>query len=400
MSALFAGVDRALFVASLGDRLRRSGIPADFSSVTRCAASLEAIGPLTRDDLYWATRLSFVHRHDEITRFDAVFAAIFDVTNDARPSRGRRLPPLRATHEADDRFESLRVSQAGEAEQGGGVPWTTLPSVTSSDDDDNETDPLAIPELMPSLQESTADTPFDLLDEAELLRIGAVLERAMSSWPQRRSRRRQHWASGQRPELRSTMRRALRTGGEPLTIERSRHRQRPRRVVVLVDVSGSMESFARAQLHVTRALVMAGRAEVFAFATELTRITPSLRHRSPVEAIDRASADVGDRFGGTRIATTVQTLLRHPRWSGLVRGSIVLITSDGWDTDPPEELAAAMAKLDRLAHRIVWSNPRVASEGFEPLVGAMAAALPFCDEFLPGHSARAMDDVMTALAAR
>ncbi len=148
--------------------------------------------------------------------------------------------------------------------------------------------------------------------------------------------------------------------------------------MVLVDVSGSMQTFVRPYLHLTRALVMAGRAEVFAFATDLTRITASLRLRSPAEAIDRASAEVGDRFGGTRLATNIRQLLNHRRWGTLVRGAIVVIASDGWDTDPPAELDRQMLKLARRAHRVVWLNPRSAAPGYEPLVGSMSAALPHC----------------------
>jgi uncharacterized protein with von Willebrand factor type A (vWA) domain len=138
---------------------------------------------------------------------------------------------------------------------------------------------------------------------------------------------------------------------------------------------------------------------VFAFATEVTRLTPALRLRSPVEAIDRATSDVGDRFGGTRLATSLATLLRHRSWSSAARGAVVVIVSDGWDTDPPELLTRHLARLRRMARRIVWVNPRLAADDYEPKVAAMAAALPYCDHFLPGHSLSAMADVLTAITA-
>ncbi|MBT8240357.1 MAG: VWA domain-containing protein, partial [Acidimicrobiia bacterium] len=226
-----------------------------------------------------------------------------------------------------------------------------------------------------------------------------ALENALERWPTKRSRRRQQWSGGPTIELRRSLRSALRTGGEPLFLKRSRQRVRPRRVVMLVDVSGSMQSFTKPYLHLTRSLALSGRAEIFAFGTKLTRITSSLRHRSADEAVDRASEEVVDRFGGTRLAHSIRSLLTHRVWGSFTRGAIVLIASDGWDTDPPEEVAKQMDKLARRSHRVIWLNPRSADPAFEPLVGSMAAALPFCTEFLPGHSLRAMTDVVDAICA-
>jgi uncharacterized protein with von Willebrand factor type A (vWA) domain len=168
---------------------------------------------------------------------------------------------------------------------------------------------------------------------------------------------------------------------------------------VLLDVSGSMESYARAYLHLTRGLAITHHAEVFAFATGLSRITPSVRARSAVEAIDQQSEAVGDRFAGTRLATSLTTLLRHRVWNTTVRGAVVVICSDGWDADDPAQLERAMRRLSLLAHRIVWVNPRAAAEGFEPIAGGMAAALPHCDHFLAGNTARSMFDVVGAITA-
>jgi uncharacterized protein with von Willebrand factor type A (vWA) domain len=177
----------------------------------------------------------------------------------------------------------------------------------------------------------------------------------------------------------------------------TKHRRRTRRIVMLADVSGSMQTFVRPYLHVLRALTTHTDAEAFAFATTITRITPALRRSDPVAAVEAASELVEDRFSGTRIASSLQTLVSHSSWSTLVRGSIVLIASDGWDTDPADEMAVRMARLARMAHRIVWVNPRSAADGFEPLVGGMAAALPHCTTMLSGHSLSAMRAVLSAL---
>ena len=191
----------------------------------------------------------------------------------------------------------------------------------------------------------------------------------------------------------------MHTGGDVMTWLHSTPQRRPRNIVVLLDVSGSMEQYARAYLHLTRPLAIEHRAEVFAFATTLSRITPSVRHRSPAEAIAQVTDTVTDRFSGTRLATSLRTLLHHRTWNTTVRGAVVLICSDGWDADTPEELERSMRRLSLLAHRVVWVNPRAAAAGFEPSTGGMSTALPYCDRFLAGDTGEAMKDVIAAMTA-
>jgi uncharacterized protein with von Willebrand factor type A (vWA) domain len=165
---------------------------------------------------------------------------------------------------------------------------------------------------------------------------------------------------------------------------------------MLCDVSRSMQAQAVAYLHLMRALALGADAELFAFATTLTRLTPVLAHRSAEVAVERATAKVADRFGGTRIAANVRALLSSHH-GGRVRGAIVIIGSDGWDSDPPEELAAAMARLRRRAYRVTWMNPRAGAPGFEPRVASMAAALPYCDELLPAGTFRSLRHVISTI---
>jgi uncharacterized protein with von Willebrand factor type A (vWA) domain len=171
----------------------------------------------------------------------------------------------------------------------------------------------------------------------------------------------------------------------PLDLVRQRPVRRLRRVVMLCDVSRSMQAQASAYLHLMRVLALVVDAEVFAFATTLTRLTPVLAHRSAAAAIELATERVDDRFGGTRIATNIRALLSSHH-GAKVRGAVVLVGSDGWDGDPAGELGAAMARLRRRAYRIVWLNPRAGTPGFEPRVASMAAALPYCDLFLPADT--------------
>jgi uncharacterized protein with von Willebrand factor type A (vWA) domain len=284
------------------------------------------------------------------------------------------------------------------------VPWTTLPSVADSPEadatPDEPDDDVALPELRPSAASDDLDRPFDLLDDDELERVGRLLEDALHEWPERRSRRRRLTrAHGGPIALRRSLRDALDTGGEVLTLVHTRPRTRPRNVVVVLDVSGSMEAYARVYLHLTRPLAIEHRAEVFALATELSRITPAVRQRSARAAMDSVTDAVGDRFSGTRLASSLHELLRHRTWNTMVRGAVVVVFSDGWDADDPAQLERVMRRLNRMAHRVVWVNPRAGVEGFEPSTAGMSAALPYCDRFLAGHSARSMQAVIEAITA-
>ena len=399
--SMFVGVDRANFSAAFAAQLRRAKVPVAFNATERFARSLDAVQAPDTRDLYWMARLSFLHDHRHLARFDAVFAASFDTEIGRLPGeqRGQQPPPLQP--DSDDTLAPMRRTSDQDSELITSLPWATLPSATfdaehdSGDDDD--ADDTAIPELQPSASAEELDRPFDLLDEAELIRVGELLEASMIDWPQRRSRRRSVSSLGGHIEMRRTLHRAMRTGGDVVRFVNTTPRFVPRRIVALVDVSGSMETYARAYLHLARPLAIRRDAEVFAFSTDLTRITTAIRLRSPAEAIEGLGESVGDRFTGTRLASSLSKLLRHRTWSTLVRGATVVIFSDGWDGDEPEEMSRQMRRLALRAHRVVWVNPRAAAEGFEPLAGGMAAALPHCDAFLAGNTARSLDRIVAAV---
>lgn len=395
---LFAEVDRALVVTALADRLRGAGLDVPLSATIRATAAIDTVGALSLDELYWLTRLSFVTDQRQLAVFDGVFDAVFDTDHRTRDRQPRRANVQGEARPGDEQHTVRLAVGDDDAVDGGGVPWATLPSIEADDGtDDDERPSLSMLERLAAADDLDPDKAFDLLDDAELLRVGRLVEASITRWPRRRGRRRRLSPAGDRSHHRAALRRAMRTGGEPLTIPRSAPVDRRRPVALFLDVSGSMESYAKAYLHIARPLSGIGRAEVFAFATDTTRITPSLRLRSPIEAIEAASGEVGDRFGGTRIATSLRTVLRHRVWASAVRGAVVVIVSDGWDTDPPEELDRHLARLHRLANRVVWVNPRAAADDFAPVVGGMAAALPHCDRFLPGHSISAMGDVLDAM---
>ena len=184
------------------------------------------------------------------------------------------------------------------------------------------------------------------------------------------------------------MRLAQRSGGFPVRLARHRLRLRRRRLVVLCDISGSMEPYARALLQLVYSAVAAGgaRAEVFTFATRLTRLTRVLAKVRPEVALERAGRAAPDWSGGTRIGEALKTFLDRYGARGLARGAVVLIISDGWETGDAALLREQMARLSRLAYRIVWANPRTASPRYQPLVAGMAAAWPYCDAVVSAHS--------------
>jgi uncharacterized protein with von Willebrand factor type A (vWA) domain len=191
---------------------------------------------------------------------------------------------------------------------------------------------------------------------------------------------------------------AQRTGGDPARLVHAVRRPQRRRLVLLCDVSGSMEPYTRVYLTLLQGAVAGARAEAFVFATRLTRLTRQLAVRNPDQALARAGAAAPDWAGGTRLAAGIGRFVADHGRRGLARGAVVVVLSDGWAQDDPEDVAEAMRRLRRLAHRVVWVNPRKAAPGYAPLVGGMAAALPFCDAFVSGHSLAALEEVVRAVA--
>jgi uncharacterized protein with von Willebrand factor type A (vWA) domain len=200
--------------------------------------------------------------------------------------------------------------------------------------------------------------------------------------------------------MRRTLRTSLRTGGDPIRLAHRRRRIVPRRLVMLCDISGSMEPYARAYLQFLSCAAASGPdAEAFAFATRLTRLTRALASRNPERAIQRAAAAAPDWSSGTRIGDALKTFNdRHGR-RGMARGAVVVILSDGWERGDPMLVGREMERLARLAHRIVWVNPRVSANAFSVRAGGMVAALPHCDALVSGHSFEALGEVVEAIRA-
>jgi uncharacterized protein with von Willebrand factor type A (vWA) domain len=355
--------------------LRRSGLSVPTGATVVFAEALEAVGIDGPDRTYWAGRATLVRRPEDVATYDRAFAAFFGGLVPAAPERVAQ--PVELPLDAGDEDEDVSAEPESQPGQTRALRWSTQEILRHKD--------LA------------ACTP-DEMDEAHRLMADLRVHAAL-----RRSRRRRRDPHGRgRPDVRRSVRRAMRTGGEVLQPAATRPGERPRRLVLLLDVSGSMEPYARALARFAHAAVAArrqGQVEVFALGTRVTRITRELSSHDPDEALTRASGAVADWAGGTRLGAGLQRF--NDRWGtrGLARGAVVVILSDGWDRGDPDVLGAETARLRRVAHRIVWVNPLKASPGYAPLARGMAAALPHIDEFVEGHSVASLE-ALAALVAR
>ena len=380
--------DPAFAAVALGRSLQAAGVPVTPDRSARFATAAALLGATGRDDLYWAARLAFVSARDEIPVFDAVFGEVVDgIVDPAADGRGdaNAAPPASRTPR---RPRATAPTSPGGG--GGGAPagmghgradTRELPSGGAASD-----------------AERLADVRLEELDDAELALVGRLVRALALATPQRRARRSRRSRRGEHLDVRATLRRSHRTAGDPVSRLHRRRRERPRPLVALLDVSGSMAPYTRVYLLALEGAVRGAGAEAFVFATRLTRVTRPLREGRARAAVERASAAAPDWAGGTRLGAALQTFNdRHGR-RGVARGAVVVIFSDGWERGDPALLAREMERLARLAYRIVWVNPRVAAPGFAPVTGGMAAALPHVDELVSGHSLAALDAVVEAVA--
>ena len=384
--------------AVFGRRLREAGLPVGPERSAQFADALHVVRPVGRRRLYWTARAVFVSERTQVAVFDAVFAQVFGTRGTAEDHQPVIEEPATAT---DSVPSQSNVGVSGElTDDVAGAPAPSLapdPTPDSERDADERELPVGI---VASADEVLRAKRFDALSPAELLALQRLMSDLTVHTPTRRTRRYEHRRHGRRIDLRRSLRASLRTGGDPV---RLRHRQRrllPRRIVLLCDISGSMEPYARAYLQFLACAMGAGpRAEAFVFATQLTRVTRALRTRSPDRAIRQAAAAAPDWSSGTRIGDALKEFNdRHGR-RGMARGAVIVILSDGWERGEPDLVAQEMERLARLADRIVWVNPRAAVPGFSPRTGGMAAALPHCDALVSGESLAALEEVVTAIAS-
>lgn len=350
--------------------LRYAGVDATPERVQAMLAAVDALGVTDPAGVYWGGRLALCAEPDDIPTYDAAFRAYF-----------RDEPPPPATRPVPVSRQVLTLAEADPGQADGGEADRELPHAAASG-----------VELL--RQRDVA--ALTAAEREEVRRLLALLTPS----PATRLTRRQRPAPRGGVDPGRTVARMLRYAGEPSRLARRTRQRKPRRLVLLVDVSGSMAPYADALLRFAHAAVRRRPAtsEVFTIGTRLTRITRALRLRDPDAALAASSRVIPDWSGGTRLGEAVKAFLDRWGQRGVARGAIVVVFSDGWERGDPALLASQMRRLARLAYRVVWVNPHRGKAGYAPLAGGMAAALPYLDDFVAGHSFAALEDLVGVIA--
>lgn len=387
-------VDLAAIAAAFGHRLHAAGIPITPERSARFARAIVIADPADLGALYWLGRTTLLSAHDQTDVYDRLFTQFFRGEfrlGEFADSASNQQPIATAPGDAPNPGQSQPSSGTSQPHGTGASP-SQRPAAEQA-----EQTPSVLAAM--STTERINDRDFSECSDEELELIRRLVEQLPLVPPTRQARRLRINRNGRRWDVRSTLRRSHRTGGDPVDLVLRRRNERPRRVVLIADVSGSMEPYARVYLHLMRGAVQALRAEAFVFATQLTRLTRPLTESHADVAYRRAAAAARDWSGGTRIGAALNDFINTFGRRGLARGAIIVIVSDGWEVDEPAGITQAMQRLSRLAHRVIWVNPRKAAPGYEPLVRGMAAALPYVDTFVSGHSVNALRDVMDAIGS-
>lgn len=366
--------------------LRRAGLVIGLEQAECCAHSFQWIDATSKSEVYHAMRATLVSRMEDFATFDLVFERFFG-ERDAQAAARPQKTPMAPRHDPKEFQRTALVSfvaeQAKEADE----------EIEVADRTDTA-----------SRNDVLHQKDFSALSEAE----ARALELAMRSirWhvAERRTRRRIRAQRGPELDLRRIVKKGARAGGKVLMLYRRAKKVKPRPLVLIADISGSMELYARLVLQffhgVSRNHPL---TETFVFGTRLTRITPALALENVDRALERAGAEIFDFAGGTRIGDCLARFNRTWGRRVLRRGAVVVIISDGCDTGDPEVLGREMERLHGHVHRLIWLNPRLGSAEYRPLAGGMAAALMHVDDFLPIHnlqSLHALADHLSQLPAR
>jgi uncharacterized protein len=368
----------APFVSLLVDfsrELRSAGLAVGSGDVLAYCSAMGSLDPSDLLDLYWAGRTTLVTRRESIPVYDEVFRRFF--LGGADPVREMLTLKAQVTAEAQAVLE---------------VPAADPPGSGPQQDQ-------ATLGLMASDAEALRHKSFAACTPEELAAVRRIMARIRVTPPRRRTRRTRNAPSGGSPDLRRTMRESLRMHGEPAELFWRRRRVRLRPLILVLDVSGSMAEYSRNLLQFAySAKRAANRVEVFCFGTRLTRVTRALDRRRPDDALELAAREVFDWEGGTRIGVSLDKLVKEWGRRGLCRGGIVVICSDGLDRGDPDVLAAAMERLARLSHRVVWMNPHKGDDqNFRPSTLGMMVAAPYIDLMLSGHDLSSLEEFATLL---
>ncbi len=390
---------------TLGRELRDAGLPLGSGQVMNLVEAVATIDPRKQGDVYHAAKATVVTRPEHIPLFDAHFARFWRRLADEMEL------PIEAYLSSSDP-ESVPLNDAAKPpakqERRGGQTANnqerTILAVEGSDEAEaGETEDLEVPPedvLIFSAREAVRRKDFAQFSPEEIAEARRVIEGMTWRLGMRETRRRERSNQGAFIDQRATLRRSLRHGGVPVDLRHRRRKERMRPLVLLCDISGSMDRYSRLLLRFVHALEHGLEAvEVFVFGTRLTRITRELRSRDVDDAIAEVTKSVEDWSGGTRIGESIKTF--NYRWSRRVlrSGATVVVISDGWDRGDPALLATEMARLQRSCRRLVWLNPLLGAPGYQPLTQGIRAALPYVDEFLPVHNLQSLEALAQLLGA-
>ncbi len=361
-----------------GRELRAAGLAVGSGDVITYAAAVAELDPSDLADLYWAGRTTLVTKRDEIAAYDRVFRRFFLGAEDVVP-------------------EVLRHS--AEAPAGTSQAVLVVPATDPASDEQQGEEALL--GLMASDADALRHKAFAACTPAELAAVRRIMARIRLTPPRRRTRRTAPDRAGAALDLRRMVRESMRMHGEPAELYWRARQARLRPLILILDVSGSMADYSRNLLQFAySAKRAAARVEVFCFGTRLTRVTRELDHRRPDDALAHAARTVFDWEGGTRIGGSLDSFVRQWGRRGLCRGGIVVICSDGLDRGDPAVLAAAMERLSRLSHRIVWMNPHKGTDrAFRPSTLGMMVAAPHVDLLLSGHDLSSLEELAALLPA-
>ncbi len=377
--------------------LRRMGLSVGSGQALDATRTLALVDLSRRDDVYAALRAVLLDAHVH----EPAFAAAFD-----RFWRG--LAPLIEQFNAPIVGYAPATESRGHGEENGNAAQQVVKRVITlggeldedeAPDEPGEEGEAAGQIVAYSASEALRQRDFAHLSPAELAEMRRLLSTMSFKPPMRRLRRTQPARHGALLDLRRVARRNLRYGGEVLVLPRRRHKVRPRPIALICDVSGSMDRYTRLLLRFLHAATQGLEGvETFVFGTRLTRITHQLRLRDPDRALDEVAREVHDISGGTRIGEAISAFNRHWARRVLGRGAIAVVISDGWDRGDPALLGAEMAHLQRFCYLMVWLNPLLGLEGYQPLTRGMTAALPYIDLFLPAHNLASLESLAALLA--
>ncbi|KAE8765962.1 VWA domain-containing protein [Georgenia thermotolerans] len=366
--------------ADLSAALRRYGVEVGTAQSLTFYAAVHELGDFSLAELFWAGRAVLASDPAAYAPYALAFAECFSGVGAGEDLPPAARPPLAVFAE--------------EADQSGRPPRTLAVGE----------EVLELPEearVIASAAERLRAKSFAAMTAEERREAARMIREMRLRLDRRPSRRRTTARTGPFLDMRGTLRLLLSTDGEPTRLGRRRRRIRQRPVTFLVDVSGSMAAYGQAILRFAHALMRVGeRVEVFTVGVRLHRVTDALRSSSADRALERAGQAVSDWDGGTRLASSFSALLRRRHGQNALRGAVVVICSDGLDHDDPVELAAAMARFQRLSHRLVWLNPLKADPRYRPLARGMAAALPYIDDFRAGHNIASLEGLTQVLAGR